>query len=229
MAQRLFALILVFLAPLSVSAEETLARIQTGRYTLSIVATGSSNLENCGLNLIAEAHDFRCVTSLRRSFYNCMLFGPIQVTAGKVSQDGTAFIFVEAARGGDGDHTGPIVEVFHLVFTGFRKIGELELFDATYPREEGNILVLSGKFLFDFCDVCDGPDTSQDKIFVPVQVKILPGNLTVRSTLNAAGKASVAKEFEKMKNERVAEIGQYRNYTEYVQKLEARFRALLAK
>lgn len=229
MTQRLLAHILVFLAPLSVSAEEILARVQTGRYNLSIVASGVSNLENCQLNLVAEAHNLRRASNLRRSFYNCMLFGPIQITAGKVSQDGTAFVFVEAARGGDGDHTGPIVEVFHLSPAGFRKIGELELFDSTYPREEGNILVLSGKVLFDFCDVCDGPDASQDKIFVPVQVKILPDSLTVRSTLNATGKASVTKEFEKMKNERVAEIGQYRNYTEYVRKLEERFRALLAK
>jgi len=229
MTQRLFALILVFLTPSSVSAEEILTRVQIGRYNLSIVASGLSYLENCELNLVAEAHNFRRATSLRRSFHNCMLYGPIQITASKVSQDGTAFVFVEAVRGGDGDHTGPIVEVFHLGLTGFRKIGELELFDATYPREEGNILVLSGKVLFDFCDVCDGPDASEDKIFVPVQVKILPYSLTVRSTLNVTGKASVAKEFEKMKNERVAEIGQSRNYPEYVRKLEERFRALLAK
>src|SRR3990172_7671767 len=119
MAQRLFALISVFLAPLSVSAEEILARVQTGRYNLSIVASGLSNLENCELNLVAEAHNFRRASNLRRSFYNCMFFGHIQITASKVSQDGTAFVFVEAARGGDGDHTGPIVQVFHLGPTGF--------------------------------------------------------------------------------------------------------------
>jgi hypothetical protein len=70
MVKKLFTLILVFLAPLSVSAEETLAWVQIGRYTLSIVGSGLANLEDCELNLVAEAFDFRRAINLRRSFYN---------------------------------------------------------------------------------------------------------------------------------------------------------------
>lgn len=224
----------ILLACLAVSAQSwaggTIARTELGRYTLSLESSGSPYIDKCDLNLVADAHDFMRSISLRRSFYNCALHGGVQILGSLDAEGDSAAVFVEAARGGDGDHTGPIVEVFRLNHRGFQKLGEVELFDATYVRDGGRISLVTGKALFDFCDVCDGPDASRDKLFIPVQVNVLPGGLTIRSTLDQRGKAVAEKRFEDMKRSSVAEVGKYRRtYESYVRKLEARFRDLLAK
>jgi len=220
--------LLILLTPLDATAQQVVARMQMGRYTLSVISRGA-HTQKCELKLLAEAYKFSRSITLKRSFYNCALYGAVRLTASDVSDEGAAFVFVEAARGGDGDHTGPVVEVFGLNPKGFKTIGEVELFDATYVREEGNISEVTGKLLFDFCDVCDGPEVSPHKVFVPVRVSVRPDGLTSRSTLDEEGKAAIRRKFEEVKRLALADVGKRRKYEEYVQGLEGKFRDLLAR
>lgn len=209
--------------------EEIIARTELGRYTITLVPSGSPYTDTCNLRLIAEADNFRRSTELRRPFYHCALYGRVQVIGSWEPKDDSATIFVEARRGGDGDHTGPIVEVFRLTPKGFTKLGEIELFDATYVRLEEKISTVWGKMVFNFCDVCDGPEVSEEKVFVSVQVDVGASGLKVRNTLDEGAKAAVKRQFAEMKRSALARQGQdRRTYEKYVRELERRFLKLLA-
>jgi hypothetical protein len=213
--------IMVFLTCLVISvqgiAAEIVARVQLGRYTVTLESAGDKHEESCSLVLVAEAYQFKKTANLRRPFYNCELFGPVQVVGSWDRQGDSASVILEAARGGDGDHTGPILEVFRLDIDGFKKIGEAEIFDAAYLREDGRIVAVTGKALFDFCDVCDGPEASEDKLFVPVRLQILPGSIAIRNTLDKRGKVETKKNFEALRRSRGG------------RHLERRFQELLGK
>jgi hypothetical protein len=116
------------------SPSEIVARTQTGQWIISVIAVGDSWNETCALNLVAETYQLKREISLKRPNVKCALFGPIQVTATAKDLDST-LVFFEAAHGGDGDHSGPIIEVFKLTKQGFQKLGEQEMFDASYQRK----------------------------------------------------------------------------------------------
>jgi len=221
--------LLILLTPLHATAGQIVARMQMGRYTLSVISKGEAHTEKCELNLVAEAYKFRRSMTLKRSYYNCALYGAVRLAGSDVSDKGSTFVFLEAARGGDGDHTGPVVEVFGLSPKGFKKIGEVELFDATYVREDGSISEVTGKLRFDFCDVCDGPEVSPHKVFVPVRFSVRPDGLTTRSALDEEEKAVIRRKFDEVKRSALTDVGKRRKYEEYVQQLERNFRDLLAR
>ena len=224
--QTLLLILFLLTVPLPAMARQLIARVELGRYTLSLVATGDRYDSSCGLDLVAEAYQFRRAISLKHPFYNCAIYGAAQITAGHVPGEDTALVFVEGSRGGDGDHTPPIIEVLRLEPKGFKKLGKVELLDATYIRDKGKISAVAGKILFDFCDTCDGWEVSGHVVFVQAQVTISLDKLVVHPDLDQSGRAAVAAQFEAVMREALAEQDTA-EYKAYVRRIERRFRDFL--
>jgi hypothetical protein len=231
MIHRLVLISILLAIPIPAAAGQLIARVELGRYTLSLVAIGDRYNEGCGLDLVAESHKFRRAVSLKHPIYNCATYGAVQVTASHLPGEETPLVFVEASRGGDGDHTPPIVEIFRLGLQGFRRIGRVELLDATYIRDGRRISALTGKVLFNFCDTCDGWEVSPAVVFVPARVTILPDKILVSPNLDPPAKAAIVAQFDAVKAEALSENKGAQNetakYAHYVQLLEHRFRDFL--
>ena len=58
MIRRILLLSIPLFTPLPVMAGQVVARVETGRYTLSIISNGAPNADKCGLSLVAEAYKF---------------------------------------------------------------------------------------------------------------------------------------------------------------------------
>lgn len=223
----LIVLAAIVFTPVGAMASSIITRTYTDHYSLSVVVTGPEDSDTCELSLTAEGHKSIFSISLRRPFYNCALFGSTQIRAGSSLGSDVMIVFVEAARGGDGVHTGPIIEVFRLGPKGFGKLGEVELFDATYVRKGGSISHVLGNLCFDFCNVCDGPEVSDNKMFIPVRLDIRNDSLVTQTTLDQRGKERAYKEFEDREKEAYSDHVKDEKYDDYVRTLETRFRALL--
>jgi hypothetical protein len=143
----------------------------------------------------------------------------------------STYVFFEAARGGDGDHSGPIVEVFRLNKQGFKKLGEQELFEASYHRTGQVITSVTGKVLFSFCNVCDGPEAGEpaDNIFVPVRISVGCGGLCIKPTLAKREREALLRKFEERKSKAAENYHVDANYQKYVVFLENELRALLSR
>jgi len=89
-----------------------------------------------GPNLMPKPTIWNEKPALRETALNCALFGPVHVIASEPMIVNPTLVFFEAARGGDGDHSGPIIEIYRLTNHGFRKLGEQQLFRATYQRKK---------------------------------------------------------------------------------------------
>ena len=98
-----------------------LARVHEPPWVFSLETSGSNNISDneCTLDLVAEQNRRSFRTSLKSSVDDagdlaCSLFGPISINASSSSDDSKSLVIVEAGHGGDGDHSGPIVQIFEL-------------------------------------------------------------------------------------------------------------------
>ena len=153
-------------------AAEIVAKAETGAWTISVIAEGGEWDPSCTLKLVAETDKIKREMSLKRESVSCALFGLGHLYAGQGPDRGSMIVFFEAARGGDGDHSGPIVEIFKLTKQGLQKLGEHELLDATYHRKNEQITSVTGTVVFSLCYACDGPDGTD--LYIPAQVTIGP-------------------------------------------------------
>ena len=163
--------VLLFTASSQVSATDIIARSRTWAGSVSLESEGSLWADPCSLDLIAKFQQTAHRLSLKRSSLGCALFGPVHLILSEAEDHQDAVIIVEAARGGDGDHTGPILEVFRVNKTALRKLGEVELFSATYVRKAQEIEFIEGRRFFSLCGVCDGPGAGdpENDFYVPVR------------------------------------------------------------
>ncbi len=176
----------VILTSSNVVAAEILAKTITWGWVLTLETEGEIYTDKCSLDLVAFRYSKSYRVSLKDKSYNCVTYGPKQIIAGGSYSSDEFTIIVETAIGGDGDHTGQILNIFKLNPTGFTKIATQELFDATYERKNGEITSISGKILFSFCEVCDGPDAaeSKDNFFIPVKIIFGCTGICISNTLN---------------------------------------------
>ena len=101
---------------------------------MSVESIGEPWKDDCTLKLVAETYQLKRDINIKRQGVNCALFGPIGIAVSDTENREETYVFLEAARGGDGDHSGPIVEVYRLSKLGLKKLGENELFEASYQR-----------------------------------------------------------------------------------------------
>ncbi len=169
-----YLLILFLFFCSSIANAEIVAKTETYVWTLSLELSGDEYSDKCSLNLVANTYKQTFKASLKHKYYNCNLYGPTQIIAGPIQRYSEFLVITEAAIGGDGDHTGPILRFFKLNSKGLVQIAEKEVFDAIYFRKDGNLTKVTGSILFSFCDVCDGPDAARprDNFFVPVQITL---------------------------------------------------------
>lgn len=190
-------------------AKERLASVRT--YTASIVVEREGNPweSACSVSLVGRIGRRDLQASLKRPESNCSFFSQIKLTLSETGAREEALIVVEAARGGDGDHTGPILEFFSADSSSLKKLGELELFSAKYHRDNGKLQSISGRVLFSFCSVCDGPEAAEpaDNLFVPVQVTIVAGKLIVAAACTEAEKRKIWQRFQQRKKIALREDG----------------------
>lgn len=226
---RTFLLVLAALLFNGTAHADTLAHAATPNWQFSIVGSDDDMSEDCTLTLVAQGKQGHHQVSLKEKYYGCSFYGPEKITA--ADAPGGALVFVEGARGGDGDHTGPVVAVYRLTAKGFKKLGRQELFDAHYNRRNGRIVSVSGKVLFSFCGVCDGPDAAppEDNIFVPAMLKPGCGGICVKPTVSARQRAAIVTKFEHRKAELAKEKSYYDRDGSDAKKLEQRLRAFLRK
>ncbi len=188
---------------------ETLAKAHGGTWDVSIETSGDMS-PDCRLNLAAASHLGRHQISLKRrsSALPCLFFGPVTLLTSESSDYKLTHVFVEGSRGGDADHTGPMVGIYALDEDALRKLGEQELFDAVYQRKNGEIVSVSGNVLFNFCDVCDGPEASEDedKIFVPAVLTFGCGGICVMPNVSEKERASLIAKFNAQKAALAAEV-----------------------
>ena len=226
MLMLLRALIVVLLATASQAmAGEIVARSRTWAGSVTLESDGDVWLESCSLNLIAQFQQTTHRIGLKRPNSNCSLFGPVQLMLSETPDHRESLVIVEAARGGDGDHTGPLLEVFRVDKSAVRKLGEIELFSATYLRKGQEVKFIEGRRLFSLCTACDGPEAADpnDNIFVPVRVSVTRGALAVTPTVTASERAAILRRFQQRK---VVAEREYGN-AEQLATLEERLRALL--
>lgn len=204
-------------------ADNIIAKTRTWEWWLSVISTGDAWNEGCKLMLIAENYQAKREVSLKRKGVNCALFGPSQLLSTDAEDRMSTLVIFEAMRGGDGDHSGPIVELYSLTRQGFRKLGEQELFEASYLRKNEQIYAVTGKVLFSLCFDCDGPESSdsEDNIFVPVRLTIGCGGICIKPTLDKKARQATLFKFTERKataSERYTTDEYYHKYIENLQK-----------
>jgi hypothetical protein len=191
------------------TAAEIVARSRTWAGSVSLERDGNDWTDSCSLDLVAQFQQVLHRIRLKRPTTNCSLFGPVQLILSETQDHREGLIVVEAARGGDGDHTGPLLEVFRVDKAAVRKLGEVELFSATYVRKAQEIQFIDGRLLFSLCTACDGAESaeSNDNIFVPVRVSIKRDGLAVVPTATPAERSAIWRRFQQRKDAAQTEYG----------------------
>jgi hypothetical protein len=208
--------------------QKTLASVQVGSNVISVVSINSWQ-DNCELNLLADGVQGKYEISLKENNAYCSMFGPVKLISAKRADQKKNIVIVQAARGGDGDHTGPILDVYSLSNNKFKKLGEQELFESGYKVRNDEILFITGKVLFSFCDVCDGPEAAgdEDNIFVPAKITFGCSGICVRPDISISERTALITRFNATKNQKLSEEGQDKDYFDFVNNLEKRFTEFL--
>lgn len=213
----------------SAAEVEQIAATRTWTWQVTVAATGQPGESDCTLDLIAESYKGRQQISLKRTETFCTLLGPVQVLAAEAPDFGTVQIFVEAIRGG-GEHAGPVVEVFTLTDAALRKLGEQELFDAAYQRDEHAIVAVTGKKLFSFCVMCGSPEANpDDDFFIPATLTIGCDGLCVTPTMKRAERTAIEKQFAARKTKLLIELKDDQDAKAHALATEHAFREFLQR
>lgn len=222
---------LALLAWSNQSAAELIAKTHTWSWDVTVERHGDPWKDDCKLLLVANGFKGRHQISLKDKGVHCALFGPVQVLASETSDRNTAYVFFEAMRGGDGDHSSPIVEVFSLTQGGLRKLGGQSLNEASYRRKGETFVSVTGNVVYSFCDVCAGGQSGDPEMdfAIPVRVTIGCGGVCVTPTLNKTERAALVSKFEARKAQTLASPGTDERVRTHVKWLEGAFREMLRK
>ncbi len=215
----------------STAHADTLVKAHVPSWNVSVETTASDATDDCGLQLVAKGYQgWQSINLKRESVVFCSFFGPVMILASESHDYKLTHVFVEGARGGDGDHTGPIVEIYALDEKALRKLGEQELFDAVYQRKNGEITSVSGSVLFSFCDVCDGPEAAEEgnNFFVPAVITFGCSGICVRPNVSEKERASLIAKFNAQKAALAAEPSSGIDKG-YIAKLEKDFHEFLSR
>lgn len=231
MIKKLLFVMLIALFPTLTIAAETVAKVRTSEWDISVIAEGTSWENSCKLKLRASQSKNKKEISIKREETGCLLRGPVHLQVSESADNQTAIIFLEADRGDDSYHSGPIVEVIKLNKVGMKKLGEQQLFDATYIRENGQITNVIGKALFSLCSTCEYPVSLNpgDNFFIPVKLTTGKGSISVDTTLSAQERKNLMAKFEARvrtgakENQDISD----QSYQEFVSEVRHKIRSLL--
>jgi hypothetical protein len=209
----------------NIPSEEILVTANMESQIVSVVATGNPWQNDCELNLLAKGPEGKSGISLKENNVLCSLFGPVKLITAKRGDLKANIVIVQAARGGDGDHTGPILDIYSFRNNKFKKLGEQELFDANYQIRSGAISSISGNVLFSFCDVCDGPGArdDEDNVFVSAIITFGCGGICVKPNISNSGRTDLIARFQSTKTQKLKEEDHAQDYLAFVNNLEQRF------
>ncbi len=222
---------LIFLLPVGATASEMIARARTGQWIISVITDGNSWKDDCSLKLTAENYQFKREISLKRAHVNCALFGPVHVIASESNDPKSTLVFFEAARGGDGDHSGPIVEVYKLTNHGFQKLGEQQLFDATYHRKDKEITAVMGAVLYSLCNSCDGPEASEpeDNFYISARIVISSTGISIKPTISKQESKVLLDKFDSRAAQAIKDHHFDKDYPVFVKDLKQQLEIFLKK
>lgn len=229
----LVLLALLIWAPTSMA--DVVAKMTTGEWEISVFFDGSPHGKDCQLDLVGETYQIKKKISLKKTGgqhsaeTECSLFGSVQIVASPSPDLKSTYVIVEAARGGDGDHTGPILTIFQLTKNGFQKLGEREFFDATYHRQYQKINSITGSVYFTFCSVCDGPSVDEDDFYVPAKITIGCGGICVKSTLSKADRTALLQKFKAQKEKVLQEQNAFAVDHKYIEAVQRDLNEFMAR
>lgn len=222
---------LILLLPAGATASEIVARARTGQWIISVITDGDTWKDVCSLKLIAENYQLKREISLKRAYVNCALFGPAQVITSESNDPRSTLVFFEAARGGDGDHSGPIIEVYKLTNHGFQKLGEQVLFDATYHRKDKEITAVTGAVLYSLCNSCDGPEASdpEDNFYISAEIMIGSTGISIRPTISKQERKVLLDKFDSRAAQAIKDHHSDKDYPVFVKNLRQQLESFLKK
>jgi hypothetical protein len=231
MRRLIVGVFLILLLPGSAAASEIVAKARTGQWKISVITDGDSWKDDCSLNLIAETYQLKRETTLKRAHVNCALFGPVHVIAAESNDGKSTLAFFEAARGGDGDHSGPIIEIYRLTNHGFQKLGEQQLFHATYHRKDKEITAVTGAVLYSLCYTCDGPDASdpEDNFYISTKIMISSTGISIKPTISKQERKVLLDKFDSRVAQAIKDHDFDKNYPAFVKNLRQQLEMFLKK
>jgi hypothetical protein len=232
MNKQQFIIILLALLPTAAFSAETVAKVKTSEWSVSVVSEGVSWENSCKLKLKLGDEKTKKEISLKRQETNCLLRGPVHLQAAEDAADHqNVTVFLEAERGDDSYHTGPVVEVFRLTNTGIKKLGEQVLFDATYHRKHEQITHVTGNVLFSLCQTCEYPESTnpEENIYVPVKLTAKGTNIAVVPTLSARERKELSGRFESQAKAAAKDAESESDFPKFVSGLRKQLQSLLKR
>ena len=192
----LIVVLFITMAPSIGFSQEIIAKTRTWSWLISVRSEGTPSKESCRLELVAEGFRGKNAINIKRKGINCGLYGPVRIYASEAWDRKSTIVLLEAMRGGDGDHTGPVVEAFRLSHLGFMKLGEAEIFDATYHIKDGQILYVTGHISFSLQMQSPAWPNMEDSIAVPVVMTLGARSVWLRPTISKKERELLVQKFE---------------------------------
>jgi hypothetical protein len=214
----------------TISFAATLATSHISKLDISLETAGDPWKDSCSLDLVSKNPKGSAKISLKGKNSLCPLFGPVNLITASSINHNSVIVIVQAAHGGDGEHTGPILDVYSFSKNEFKKLGSQELFDADYQRIDGALASVKGKVLFSFCDVCDGPDAADpnDNIYVPATLTFGCNGICVKPQISKQERNEIISLFNAAKSRAIKEK-ENPELQSYVLRLEKSFNDFLQR
>lgn len=183
------------------SRRELVVKTKMTPYSYEILKEIDDKTNKCRLLLLATSYKSNLMLDISHPYYRCSTFKDVTVMGyyDYQSRNGSSYLFVESAFGGDGEHTPPILKGFKIDKSGIIKLGEMELVNVSYIRRKQIIDHILAEEIIDFCFVCDGWDAASkgSVFFIPVKITVGCDGLCKQVLLSEAGKKEMIRNMKK--------------------------------
>lgn len=221
------------------SAKDALFRISLKRRSDNYVAY----IIKGGFDFGFDAHSklFLCIADstnnkviadfdLRHKYYGASTFMRERFDFIK-RNDGDYLVLYQTRYGGDGDHTENRLKIFLFRNDILTELGDENIHGAKINQQDNNILI-TGKHVITFCDVCDGWEESYppDIFQIPVVITVLKDQIQRNCALSDKEKEEVIKRFNEREKASLAEQTKYKGserYESYLNKITEDFYSVI--
>lgn len=229
MISKILSAVIIILLPNLGLAAETIAKVTYRDSNYSVISEGRPWEKSCKLTFQTKNGQLKRELSIKREEHGCLMLGPVQLYVSASTDDLTTIIYLESDRGDDSGSTGPIIEAFESTRDSLKKIGEYELFDALFHRQEQQIASVTGNALFSLCDYCEYRVSlnEEENFFVPVTMKVTKQGLLVKASLNSDERKQLLKRFDAVVKKMSEKSDSLVSFSQFANKKRKKLEALL--
>lgn len=197
-------LIIITLINIPILKSDILGKLYLNNCEIYILQEGDKyNKDACMLKLVEKTPNLTFEYDLKKQYFGCTMYA-VKLFADFNDEKESKKIFLESRFGGDGWHTGPIIQIFLVSLNGIDKLGEQELYDLQYIKKNNQIIAIEGNVLFSTCLMCDDPAGSpSDNFFIPTKIFFNRKGLNIFPTISITQKDILKEQFEQRFNERI--------------------------